>query len=504
VHHLSHRGSRAIICVIAAAESADQTSSLVNTGEIPGTLDKWRLAQHGTLYLEGVQHLSHAAQLVLAGRLRALDETRRSSGTSNPDVRVILSTTREVDAELEAGRLSPELRRAVSRTLDLAPLRARLDDLPVLVPYILQRQADQAGRPAPALSEESLKRLKTYRWPGNLRELRNVLGAAMAGSDGSVLDIGEHLLNDGVRVGSYTLLERLGSGGMGEVWEARHQLLARPAAVKLVREGAGLKEDAHALRQRFAREAHATAALQSPHTVQLYDFGLTESGGFYYVMERLRGTDLQKMVERYGPLPPERVVYLLQQACMSLSEAHAMGLVHRDVKPANLFLCRLGAEYDFLKVLDFGMVSRHGREAVRSLSGSGAILGTPAYLAPELASSQPVFDERADIYALGCVAFWLLAGRPPFEATSAAALLMQHARTPAPPPSTVSTSDIPHDMDALVLECLAKEPTLRPPGADALRHRLDQLSVPRWDQQRARAWWEQHEAELVGSSGHAR
>ena len=189
-----------------------------------------------------------------------------------------------------------------------------------------------------------------------------MLGSALAASQGPILEIGDHLLDNGVRVGSYSLIEQIGSGGMGEVWLARHQLLARPAAVKIVREAAvGIGgEDGHALRQRFAREAQATAELQSPHTVQLFDFGMTDTGSFYYVMERLRGMDLQRMVERHGPLPPERAVFLLKQACRSLSEAHALGLVHRDIKPANLFVCRLGAEYDFLKVLDFGVVSRQG------------------------------------------------------------------------------------------------------------------------------------------------
>ena len=205
-----------------------------------------------------------------------------------------------------------------------------------------------------------------------------MLGIALAVTQGPVLEIGEHLLDSGVRVGSYSLIEQLGSGGMGEVWLARHQLLARPAAVKIVREAvAGVAEDRQALRQRFAREAQATADLQSPHTVQLFDFGLTDTGSFYYVMERLRGMDLQRMVERHGPLPPERVVFLLKQACLSLSEAHALGLVHRDIKPANLFVCRLGSQYDFLKVLDFGVVSRQGTESLAPITGAGIVLGTP-------------------------------------------------------------------------------------------------------------------------------
>lgn len=310
----------------------------------------------------------------------------------------------------------PELRRALPRALDLVPLRLRLEDLETLAPYILRRQAEQAGRTVPILSAASLERLKNYRWPGNLRELRNVLGFALSTSQGPVLEIGEQLLDNNLRVGSYSLIERLGSGGMGDVWLARHHLLARPAAVKVIRDAAlGGGEDGHVRRQRFAREAQATSELQSPHTVQLYDFGVTDAGGFFYVMERLRGMDLKRLVERHGPLPPNRVVFLLKQVCLSLAEAHALGLVHRDIKPANLFVCRLGAEYDFVKVVDFGVVSRHAAERPQ-ITTAGMILGTPAFLAPDLVSAQR-FDGRADLYALGCVAYWLLTGGRPSRAT---------------------------------------------------------------------------------------
>jgi serine/threonine-protein kinase len=348
------------------------------------------------------------------------------------------------------------------------------------------------------LSDESLRRLTNYRWPGNIRELRNVLGFALSTSQGSVLEIGEQLLDNNLRVGSYSLIERLGSGGMGEVWLARHQLLARPAAVKIVREASlGGGEDGHVRRQRFAREAQATSELQSPHTVQLYDFGITDGGGFYYVMERLRGMDLKRMVERHGPLAPERVVFLLKQACLSLAEAHTLGLVHRDVKPANLFVCRLGSEYDFIKVVDFGVVSRHASETTSQITTAGMILGTPAFLAPELVAS-PNFDGRADIYALGCVAFWLLTGRPPFEASDPVSILLHHAQTAPSPPSTMCEEVIPPQMDELILECLAKDPSRRPASAEALWDRLDRMRVvAEWNQRRARTWWEMHEPELI-------
>ncbi len=496
VHHQSARAARAIICLNCLA-LADASPSSGNTGVAPDLLDRFRLAEGGTLYLEGIQHLTRELQRLLAEKLRALEASRSSSEAPGADVRVIVSTTRDVDEEVAAGRLIPELHRALPRTLDVPPLRSRLDDITALAPYILRRQAEQAGRTVPIITDASLHRLRNYRWPGNLRQLRNVLGSALAASQGPTLEIDERLLDNGVRVGSYSLIEPLGSGGMGEVWLARHELLARPAAVKIVREAAlGTGEEGSALRQRFAREAQATAELQSPHTVQLFDFGMTETGGFYYVMERLRGMDLQRMVERHGPLPAERAVFLLRQACRSLSEAHALGLVHRDIKPANLFVCRLGREYDFLKVLDFGVVSRQGRESLAPITAAGMVLGTPAFLAPELVSGS--FDRRADVYGLGCVAYWLLTGRPPFEARDAMTLLRHHSDTRPAPPSAAVSAPIPADVDALVLECLSKDPAMRPSDADVLCERFEALSVASaWNDQMARAWWEQHEPRLI-------
>ena len=498
VHHQSARGSRAMISANCLAIVPDASPASRQTGTGSDVFEKLRLAQSGTLYLEGIQHLSHESQRLLAARLGMLDESPDADRPVRPAVRVIAATTRDVDEEVAAGRLLPDLRQAFQRTIDLAPLRTRLEDLPALAPVILRRQAEQAGRTIPIISDESLQRMQRYRWPGNLRELRNVLGSALAVSSGPVLEVGEHLLNNQVRVGSYTLIERVGAGGMGEVWLARHQLLARPAAVKIVHEAAlGIAENPSAARQRFAREAHVTAELQSPHTVSLYDFGITDAGSFYYVMEHLRGIDLQRMVERYGPLPAERVVFLLKQACLSLSEAHALGLVHRDIKPGNLFVCRLGQQFDFLKVLDFGVVSRRGRGAAAPITEAGLLLGTPAYLAPELVG-QGQFDGRVDIYSLGCVAFWLLTGRPPFEGADAMAVLMQHSSAMPSPPSEVSERPIPKDLDALVVECLSKDPRDRPADAERLASRLDGLSVAGWwTQQKARAWWAIHEPELL-------
>ena len=193
-----------------------------------------------------------------------------------------------------------------------------------------------------ASSPDSMRRLEVYAWPGNIRELRTVLERAVLLSRSTVLEIDDELLDEGFAVGSYRLVSLLGSGGMGEVWLAKHRLLARPAAVKLIRHDVTSGAAREQLVRRFQREAQVTASLRSPHTVQLYDFGVNDSGSFYYVMEFLDGLDLHRIVTRFGPQPAERVVMLLRQACRSLAEAHEHGLVHRDIKPANLFVTRLG------------------------------------------------------------------------------------------------------------------------------------------------------------------
>ncbi len=295
-------------------------------------------------------------------------------------------------------------------------------------------------------------------------------------------------------LGSYRLEERLGQGGMGEVWRARHRMLARPAAIKLIRpaftrEGRS-RVSAEAIR-RFEREAQAIARLRSPHTVDLFDFGIATDGAFYYVMELLEGMDADSLVRRFGPTPPERAVHLLRQVCHSLSEAHACGLVHRDVKPANVFVCRYGEEYDFVKVLDFGIVGtvRTAADQSPAESGERGIQGSPAFMAPEQALESEV-DGRADIYATGCLAYWLLTGELVFTADTAMGLIVQHAQTPPAPPSCRTGQPIPKALDDLVLRCLAKDPAERPRSARELSRRLAELEGAKpWTQERAREWW---------------
>jgi serine/threonine protein kinase len=299
-------------------------------------------------------------------------------------------------------------------------------------------------------------------------------------------------------LGSYRLEEPLGQGGMGEVFRATHQLLARPAAVKLIRSEVLRSSTAAAARvitERFRREAEAAASLRSPNTISLYDFGVAQDGTFFLVMELLDGLDLETLVERFGSVPPERAVYLLRQACDSLAEAHARGLVHRDVKPSNIFTCRMGLEVDFVKVLDFGLVKAIGEADQQStlLTAPDSTTGTPAYIAPEIVRGEGVPDHRVDIYTLGCVAYWLLTGRLVFEAPNAIQLMYQHANGTPVPPSQRSELQIPPALDHVILACLAKHPQDRPQNALELS-RLLKASVAQgsWDEERAHRWWNRH------------
>jgi len=298
-------------------------------------------------------------------------------------------------------------------------------------------------------------------------------------------------------LGSYQLTELLGRGGMGEVWRAQHRLLARGAAVKLVRPellGAGNALEAEEMLRRFEHEAQATAALTSPHTIQIFDFGTTDEGAFYYVMELLAGQDLQSLVRDFGPVSEGRALYLIDQACESLAEAHARGLVHRDVTPSNIYICRAGLDYDFVKVLDFGLVSQ---SRVRPGTASKTTSGTPAYMAPEIIMGTAV-DQRADVYALGCVLYFLVTGQPVFEASQPSEMFLQHVQASPTPPSQRSELAVSRALDDVVLACLEKDPRRRPQDAAAVREMVRRIPMREpWDQDAARRWWERHFVDLT-------
>ncbi len=288
------------------------------------------------------------------------------------------------------------------------------------------------------------------------------------------------------QLGQYRLTRLLGwPGGMGEVYLAEHQLLKRPCALKLIRPD--LDSGPKSL-ERFEREVRLTATLSHPNTVEIYDYGRTEDGTYYYVMEYLTGLSLAELVERHGPLPPGRAVYLLRQVCEALSEAHAAGLIHRDVKPSNIFAARRGGRDDVAKLYDFGLVLPLSTNGAPQVSGEGRILGTPAFMSPEQATGERELDRRSDIYSLGAVAYFLLTGRPPFDGENGIGMLIAHARDPVVPPSQVR-GDIPDDLERVVLRCLAKDAADRFPDSESLEHALDDCAcVADWDKDRAADW----------------
>ncbi|HQR16866.1 MAG TPA: serine/threonine-protein kinase [Gemmatimonadales bacterium] len=315
-----------------------------------------------------------------------------------------------------------------------------------------------------------------------------------------------HDLKRAREIGAYRLGKLLGEGGMGQVFRATHQLLARPAAVKLIRAESikGVSsETARTAMERFRREAAAAAALSSPHTIALYDFGPTGDGSFFYAMELLEGMSLEDMVKHFGGLPPERVAYFLRQACLSLAEAHSRSLVHRDIKPSNLYACRVGVEVDFVKVLDFGLVKENapGQSADVKLTAMDALTGTPAFMAPELALGDPDVDHLVDIYALGCTAYYLLTGELPFYATNTVQMLFKQANEAPPTPSAKAKFPVPDALDRVVLACLAKAPNDRPRDAMTLIGMLDAIPFESpWTPERATAWWNEHLPSALSST----
>jgi serine/threonine-protein kinase len=295
------------------------------------------------------------------------------------------------------------------------------------------------------------------------------------------------------QLGSYQLDYRIGRGGMGEVWRAKHKMLARDAAVKLIRPEvlrASSERQETMLLKRFEREAQATARLRSPNTVALYDFGQSRDGTIYYVMELLDGIDLQTLVDRFGPLHPGRVVNVLIQACESLEEAHRAGLVHRDIKPKNIFLCRLGLQHDFVKVLDFGLVKMAQHKEQSAITLEGITAGTPAYMPPEIGLADAEVDGRADLYSLGCVAYFLLTGQLVFEESSGMAQAIAHIQKTPVPPSQRTELPVPAGLEAIVLRLLAKSPADRYSSAYELGRALRAIrDVPQFCPYTAAEWW---------------
>jgi len=302
----------------------------------------------------------------------------------------------------------------------------------------------------------------------------------------------------GQRVGSYTLIEPLGAGGMGEVWLAQHGLLDRLAAVKLIRPADSARHDGEQARKRFEREARATSALRSPHTIAIYDFGVTADLAFYYAMELLEGIGLDVLVDKFGKVAPARAIHLLRGACESLAEAHQRGVIHRDIKPSNVFTCTMGLSHDFVKVLDFGLVKQVvSTGALTSLTATGAIAGSPAFMPPE--SPRGEFTPKTDVYSLGCVAYWLLTGRFVFGGVTALEMMLAHSHAEAARPSTYLQQPLPSPLEDLIMACLAKTPDARPTIREVMDGLASMATEWPWRASDADAWWAEHHDELIGA-----
>lgn len=288
------------------------------------------------------------------------------------------------------------------------------------------------------------------------------------------------------RLGQYVLEKKIGEGGMGEVYRARHGMMRRPSAIKLLRRDHARETDL----ARFEREVQLTARLTHPNTITLFDYGRTDDGVFYYAMELLDGANLQRIVQLTGPQPAGRVVRILAMACGALAEAHSIGLIHRDIKPANIMLCTQGGEHDVVKLLDFGLV-KELVDGDAGLSAARALIGTPHYMAPESIVSPESVDARADIYGLGAVAYFLLTGSELFDGNSLVEICGRHLHQ-APDPMAERGAKVPPELEAIVLRCLAKKPEDRPESALELRRSLEACTVEPWDAEQARTWWAEH------------
>jgi serine/threonine-protein kinase len=295
------------------------------------------------------------------------------------------------------------------------------------------------------------------------------------------------------QLGQYTLIEKIGEGGMGAVYRASHAMLRRPTAVKLLPPGEAGAERL----QRFEREVQMTSRLTHPNTVAIFDYGRTPDGVFYYAMEYLEGLNLEELARHDGPQDPGRVVHVLRQVGASLAEAHDIGLIHRDVKPANVILVpQRGGASDVAKVVDFGLVKELARDT--ELSRDDRIAGTPLYLSPEAITSPGRVGARSDLYSLGCVGYYLLTGRPVFEGRNMVEVCGHHLHTKPRPPAERLGRPLPDGLSALILACLEKDPANRPAYAGELLERLERLAdVPPWTSERAQSWWRQRGSPIV-------
>ena len=322
--------------------------------------------------------------------------------------------------------------------------------------------------------------------------MMGLLGATSVLVTRSLYDL-RRTVHKAKRLGNYIIHKEIGRGGMGRVFVAEHQLMCRPTAVKVLEPGGTAAGEALA---RFEREVRLSASLSHPNTITIFDFGRSSDNTFYYAMEYLEGMDLQMAVERFGPLPENRVAYLLRQVAGSLTEAHERDIIHRDLKPSNVFLTTRGGLYDFVKVVDFGLakqITTEESDEAAGLTKAGVVYGTPRFISPETVYGTSAADHRADLYNVGALAYWMLTGQPPFTSTSSVELLVDHVKTVPKRPSEVSELPVSEAMDAFVMKCLEKDPADRFQTAREMIEAIDEIPFEvEWDETQAEGWWALH------------
>ncbi len=300
-------------------------------------------------------------------------------------------------------------------------------------------------------------------------------------------------VKEAMQLGQYTINEKIGEGGMGTVYRASHAMLRRPTAIKLLRP----ERTGSASLRRFEREVQATAELTHPNTIAIFDYGRSPDGLFYYAMEYLDGVDLETLVRTSGPQPWTRVVHILRQVCGALGEAHDHGLIHRDIKPGNIILCSRGGIPDVAKVLDFGLVKEIAKDD--KLTRADIVTGTPAYIAPEAVTDPDNVNATSDLYAVGGVGYYLLCGEQVFVGATVIEMCMHHVSTEPEPPSARTDNEVPRGIEAIIMQCLEKDPSKRPQSAQDLGRALAELAnsatTDRWDDHAAARWWREYEAE---------
>jgi len=494
IHQLQNRSeASAALSPATAAEARVRIRAAAGTGAA-GCLVFLALAAFRAPGLErSIGLVNDAAGALVCGALFAAGFARPISGraflrlalAAELVLALLISSTMPWAGYLATGRV-PGLTWVVPIVI-LVPWLVPASPRAVLVASALAALAMPAGIAVHAAGHRLVATFDDYLRSG----AAGLVAVAVAAAGARTLHAARRMADTARRMGGYELVARIGQGGMGEVWEARHLMLARPAAVKLILPDRlhGSPEACAAFVQRFTREAQVTAGLRSPHTVELFDFGMGEDGVLYYAMELLEGMNLEHFIYRHGPVHPRRAVHWLRQACHSLGEAHARGLTHRDLKPANLFVCRYGRERDFIKVLDFGLAHVPSSPADPTLTRAGAWLGTPGWMAPE-----QLYDGSAgpavDVYALGGVAYWLLAGARPFESSEPAELLRMQLHDTPVPVGQRTPAPIPPGLDHLVMSCLAKRPEARPADVDVLDSALARaIDGNPWTAAEAEGWW---------------